>query len=703
MAITIDGKVYRNLEEQVEKNKKDIAEFKEQAQSLSQFGIKVVSQVAVEGLIPSVIAYKAAHSDWEYGDTYAVGSEAPYKLYILTRADEDDHPEDYWFNIGQFPVAGPQGAQGIQGETGPQGVRGSKWSVGTSFPSSAQTGDLFLYSTTSQVYQYNGSTWDSVASIKGAQGVQGIQGIQGIQGVQGPQGPQGLQGNPGDTFVIKSTLSSTSLLPDPDTSPRNEAYLIPVNDINHIYIIEEVDDTLSWVDAGQFTGAQGETGPQGPQGLQGETGPSGPTALEYPQILIATSEPAVNSTYLLTLGNFNRTPEQGEPCTFVIKWSDGTSIRSYLATCYVGEISSDWYAQVVNLVETTGSQGIQGEMGALNSSEEITYDSTTQSCLLASTVRNKINSALQTPMSAPTTHYIVGIDSTNAQENISIGSGLEIDNGALKATGGGYTAGQNISISSDGVISVIGNQSGTNAFAVGQGASANNTAGTAIGVSAVCTGSKACQIGQGSNGVANSLQYRTTQIVDTNGKIVTNNLAGVSTATAGQVLTANGDGTATFQTAGGGGGGLTEYNVELIGNNNFLNICRRVNYYAKGRVWIEIPDVIDSGINTGNYYKKSIVVSDNIIGLNFSRNEDYYRYRDNVLEIDNSEVIVSLRKTTSGSGPFNGMLMIQHNDEYNTSTGIRNDEYECTDFSEYIGELTSVKLYYENDSEISFT
>lgn len=603
MAITIDGKVYRNLEEQVEKNRKDIAEFKEQAQSLSQFGIKVVSQVAVEGLIPSVIAYKAAHSDWEYGDTYAVGSEAPYKLYILTRADEDDHPEDYWFNIGQFPVAGPQGAQGIQGETGPQGTRGSKWSVGTSFPSSAQTGDLFLYSTTSQVYQYNGSTWDSVASIKGAQGIQGIQGIQGVQGIQGPQGPQGVQGPVGGTFTIKSTLSSTSLLPDPDESPRNEAYLIPVNNINHIYIIEEVDDALSWVDAGQFTGAQGIQGPRGEQGPIGPTGTTGSAALMFKGgVLESDTEPAVNTEFTgLYNSDFSRVPTGYDYCIAAISYNDGTQVHSYIANCQVTFSTQNTpQLKVVELVETTGAQGAQGEIGALNSSEEITYDSTSQSCLLASTVRNKINSALQTPAVAPTSHVLVGIDSSNAQENISIGSGLEIDNGALKATGGGYTAGQNISISSAGVISVDGTQSGsgslaikgktsanyctaiganaaaitgqssvavgynaltsqgygvavggnalcnyTKATAIGYDTKARGQSAIALGYSAIANANNAVQIGEGTNSTSNSLQYKSTQIAIDGVGITTANLAGPPSGSA--------DGTYTLKCVRSGG------------------------------------------------------------------------------------------------------------------------------------------------------
>ena len=80
--------------------------------------------------MPSVATYKANNPDWEYGDAYAIGTEAPYELYILTRADGDLHAEDYWFNIGEFPMPGPQGPRGFTGETGPQGPQGNPGSNG---------------------------------------------------------------------------------------------------------------------------------------------------------------------------------------------------------------------------------------------------------------------------------------------------------------------------------------------------------------------------------------------------------------------------------------------------------------------------------------------------------------------------------------------------------------------------------------------
>ena len=125
------NKEFRNLQEQVFKNMSDIANLKTSGLVLDEFGIKVVGQESSVANMPTVADYKESNPDWEYGDAYAIGTEAPYTLYILTREDAN-HVSDYWFNIGQFPMPGPQGPQGIQGETGPQGQTGATGQNGAS-------------------------------------------------------------------------------------------------------------------------------------------------------------------------------------------------------------------------------------------------------------------------------------------------------------------------------------------------------------------------------------------------------------------------------------------------------------------------------------------------------------------------------------------------------------------------------------------
>lgn len=118
------NKEFRNLQEQVLKNMRDIANIKSSGAVLDEFGIKVVGQESSVANMPTVADYKLTNPDWAYGDAYAIGTEAPYTLYILTREDAN-HTDDYWFNIGRFPEPGPQGPKGDTGDTGPQGQTGN--------------------------------------------------------------------------------------------------------------------------------------------------------------------------------------------------------------------------------------------------------------------------------------------------------------------------------------------------------------------------------------------------------------------------------------------------------------------------------------------------------------------------------------------------------------------------------------------------
>ena len=49
---------------------------------------------------------------YDYGDAYMIGNKTDgFELWIYTRADEF-HSEAYWFDVGQFPKAGPKGDKG---------------------------------------------------------------------------------------------------------------------------------------------------------------------------------------------------------------------------------------------------------------------------------------------------------------------------------------------------------------------------------------------------------------------------------------------------------------------------------------------------------------------------------------------------------------------------------------------------------------
>lgn len=331
--LTRDGKQYRNLEEQVLKNKSDIEFMLEQEGVLNEFGIKVVGEGKTVADLPDPSTYQG-----EYGDAYAIGESSPYTLYIWTRAN-GTHPSAYWFNIGQFPLVGPQGPKGEDGAPGAQGPTGATGPQGPQGPT-------------------------------GATGAQGPQGPQGPQGIQGPQGPQGAKGDAGEPFKIAGKLTSTSLLPDPSTVDRNTAYLIP--DASEpgtydMYVITGTD-TLMWDNAGHvqsIEGPQGPQGEQGPTGAQGAKGDDGLDYLSYTGFKRDAVEPYEhNDTF--TLSAFSRTPVVGDIFfrRHIVTNSDNTEIVSaYMEQCEVVSVGTNVTAKILNWAYILGATGPQGEAG----------------------------------------------------------------------------------------------------------------------------------------------------------------------------------------------------------------------------------------------------------------------------------------------------------------------------------------------------
>lgn len=255
--ITVNGKEYRNLQEQVEKNKQDIAAHYNVDRVLAEFGIRIQGQIDSAAQLPDPATYTGA-----FGDAYAVGTSEPYDFYIWTRANVDaGYPNNYWFNVGPLAIAGPQGPQGPAGPRGANGTDGNRWFSGTSFPETASAGDYFLNATTGAVYKYTLISifptyqyeWRFTASLRGPQGLQGSPGAPGQTGAQGPQGPQGPAGPVSSPVSILGILSSIDQLPDPNSVPRNTAYLIRVvdNAPPDLYIITGESD-LTWTNSGGF-------------------------------------------------------------------------------------------------------------------------------------------------------------------------------------------------------------------------------------------------------------------------------------------------------------------------------------------------------------------------------------------------------------------------------------------------------------------
>lgn len=230
---TFDGKQYRNLMEQVEKNKQDIANHYNITRVLQDYGIRVIGQLSTSAELPEPF-------DGDYGDAFAVGQTPPYTFYIWTRANvEAGHPDPYWFDIGQLAIAGPEGAQGVSVTS--VSINNS-WEL------------TFILS--------DGSSITLPQSIRGPQGPQGERGTQGIQGPIGPVGPQGIQGptgpvgpaGPVGSFDIKGTLSSTDQLPNPNSVNPTDAYLVydSDGDFYNFFILTGSDGNKAWLNTGKL-------------------------------------------------------------------------------------------------------------------------------------------------------------------------------------------------------------------------------------------------------------------------------------------------------------------------------------------------------------------------------------------------------------------------------------------------------------------
>lgn len=266
--ITINDIQYRNLEEQVQKNKEDIAAHYNMDRVLADFGIRIIGRVSTPEDLPDPETFMGA-----YGDAYAVGDpnnmdivENPFVFYIWTRPDPDaGYPNAYWFNMGELSIVGPQGVPGEPGPAGPQGTRGSLWYSGSAVPSNASQyneGDLYLR-TNGDVYQItkNGTTktWTKRTNIMGAEGPAGEQGEVGPQGDRGLPGPEGPKGDTGALCRIVGSITSISQLPTPTEAIRYDGYTQTIGDDTHLWIITG-DKTLQWMDIGVVGGAGGGGG-----------------------------------------------------------------------------------------------------------------------------------------------------------------------------------------------------------------------------------------------------------------------------------------------------------------------------------------------------------------------------------------------------------------------------------------------------------
>lgn len=253
--IRIGDKEYRNLEEQVLKNKEDIANHYNMDRVLADFGIRIIGTLGDADELENVPAPE------QYGDAYAVGREAPYDFYIWTRADINaGHPDDYWLGIGKLAIAGPDGPPGPKGEDGAPGKRGSIWVSSIDNPKNVDAflvGDQWLNTTTGIVYRVimhnNRPSWEFVGSIRGLRGPVGPEGPKGDPGEPGPQGEQGPRGEGAAIVQIIGTITNVDQLPDPESVISSSAFLQDVNGEWHLWVIVGQPGSYQWTDTGNMT------------------------------------------------------------------------------------------------------------------------------------------------------------------------------------------------------------------------------------------------------------------------------------------------------------------------------------------------------------------------------------------------------------------------------------------------------------------
>ena len=204
MAIRIDNKVYRNLQQQVG-----------YLTELANQGVDVIKNVT--GIVANASQLPDV-SSVEIGTTYAVGTSKPYEYYVALNGK--------WVDLGEFPYQGPvgptgpagpgggggagsigpTGPQGAIGPTGPKGDKGATGAVGPQGPK-GEKGDVGPTGATGAVGPTGPAGGGGAGSIgpTGPQGSIGPTGPKGDKGATGAVGPTGAKGDKGATGAVGPT------------------------------------------------------------------------------------------------------------------------------------------------------------------------------------------------------------------------------------------------------------------------------------------------------------------------------------------------------------------------------------------------------------------------------------------------------------------------------------------------------------------
>lgn len=216
-------KEYLNLQQQVQKNKEDIATHYQIDRTLADYGIRIIG---FYNTIEDAKEDLGDPYDGPYGNAVGIGFQAPYTFYIWTRANNISE-FDYWQDVGQLAVVGPQGPQGEPGEQGPAGEN-AKIFTGRGVPTvSLVDYSIYIDGRTGDVYKPEHGEWTLFGNIRGPQGLPGLQGQTGQRGPKGFTGDKGDKGDPGGFIKIARILVDAGELPNPTVLQDLEiAYLV---------------------------------------------------------------------------------------------------------------------------------------------------------------------------------------------------------------------------------------------------------------------------------------------------------------------------------------------------------------------------------------------------------------------------------------------------------------------------------------------